>query len=55
MNVDSFPTKTGAPDYDHSLDPLDAGNEPGSPNALPPGGCVDGPGPVQRWPYGGAA
>jgi hypothetical protein len=52
MNPDSFPTKTCAPEYDHSLDPLSAGDTPASPGPLPPGGSVDGPGPTQRWPYG---
>jgi hypothetical protein len=40
-------------DYVDSLEPLDRGMSPAGAGPLPPGGCVDGPGPEQLWPYEG--
>ncbi len=40
-------------DYRDTLEPLDQGASTAGAGPLPPGGCVDEPGPTQRWPYEG--
>ena len=52
MTVEDFDGMTC--EVEMTLEPMGKGNTPASPSApLPPGGCVDGPGPEQRWPYAG--
>ena len=51
MNQDTVEDCNGmAAEFRDTLEPLDRGDTPASPAPLPPGGCVDKPGPTQRWP-----